>query len=251
VLQIALAALWESWGIRPAAVVGHSVGEVAAAYVGGALSLQDAVCVIHARSSTLPAIEGAGRMLAANIGREAVAPLLAGRESAVCIAAVNSPFSLTLSGDAGELQIIAEELERRGIFHRFLNVEVPYHSPAADALTGPIRRAVSGVKAQPARLPIYSTVTGALAATGEFGPEYWPKNVRQPVLFESAIQRILEDGHRLFLELGPHPVLGVSMAQCAESAGVSAITLSSLRRGQSERATLLKTASALYSRYTE
>src|SRR5262249_9179798 len=138
-VQVGLLALWRSWGIEPAAIIGHSVGEIAAAYAAGALTFADATAGIFHRSRLQHRPTGRGRMLAAGLAASDARALLAGRDAEVSIAAINGPASVTLSGDTTMLEVLRQELDQRGIFARFLQVDVPYHSAKMDPLADELR----------------------------------------------------------------------------------------------------------------
>jgi acyl transferase domain-containing protein/acyl carrier protein len=245
-LQVALAALWRSWGIEPAAIVGHSVGEVAAAHVAGVLDLEDAVRLISHRSRLQQRTAGQGKMLAVGLPVEEAGHLLAGREDRVSIAAVNSPGDVTLSGDAAVLEDIAASLQPTLTFCSFLQVDVPYHSPRIDPLGSELHSSLHDLRPRPATVPLFSTVTGRSVEGPELGAAYWWDNMRQPVRFAAAIEALLDADHDLFLEISAHPVLVASIAKCAAAAKREATALPSLRREEPERAQLLGTLGKLY-----
>lgn len=246
VLQVALARLWSSWGIDPVAIVGHSTGEVAAAYAAGVLTLQDAVKVIYYRSHLQHKASGQGKMLAVGLSPEDVQKYLAGRETGVSIGAINSPDSVTLSGDEAMLQDIEAELNAEGIFARFLKTEVPYHSPKMDPLKEDLITGLQGIQVHPAKVPLYSTVSGALAEADDYDANYWWLNVREPVFFAKAINQMVEDGYTNFVEVGPHPVLSRSMGECLQKNNLEGVILPSIRRQQPEQERLLNSLGALY-----
>jgi acyl transferase domain-containing protein/acyl carrier protein len=246
IVQVGLAALWRAWGIEPAAVVGHSVGEVAAAHVGGVLSLEETVRVSYERSRIQKKAAGLGTMMAVALPAEAVAPFLAEHDGRVTLAAANGPAAVALSGDSESLAAIAARLQEQGVFHRFLQVEVAYHSPYMDPLLPELSECLRDLALQPPVLPVYSTVTAALADARTFDAAYWCQNVRQPVYFAAAMESMIRDGYRLFLEVGPHPVLSTSIKQCLAEARVEGTVLTSLRREQPERRTLLEALGGLY-----
>ncbi len=244
-LQVALTRLWESYGIRPAAVVGHSVGEVVAGYAAGVYALEEAVRVSYHRSRLQQTMAGKGAMLAAGLP-EAEAEKLLADFPGVSIAAVNSFGAVTLSGDTDELKAVAAGLERREIFQKFLRVEVAYHSPQMDPLRDDLLAVLADLAPKPARLPLYSTAFGAIVPHGEWTAEYWWRNVRQPVRFAAAMQAAMSDGHALFLEVGPHPVLGNAIKECAAHLERKAVCFTSLRRKDPEKARMLLTLGELY-----
>ncbi len=244
-LQIALTALWRSWGIEPDTVIGHSVGEVAAAYVSGVLSLEDAVQIIFHRSRIQAQAAGKGRMLAVGLSLEEAEHIHAGYSKIVSIAAINSPNSVTLSGESAALTEIATSLTQRQIFHRFLRVDVPYHSPSMEPLKTELAESLQGINPQPATITLFSTVTGQQVLGSEFDATYWVQNMRNPVLFALAVDGLLQTGHDRFLEISSHPVLVNSISECLAHANKVGTVLSSLRRQNTERATMLESLGKL------
>lgn len=244
-LQTGLAALWRSWGVRPSVVVGHSVGEIAAAHDAGILSLEDAARVIYHRSRLQQRTAGMGKMLAVGLPKAEALDTIKNYEN-VSIGAVNSPSSVTLSGNGEELDEIAESLSGKDIFCRFLRVEVPYHSPVMDIITPEFMECLSGIKPGPSTVPFVSTVTGKKTDGLPLDPEYWANNVRQPVLFADAVSGLANGGHTVFLEIGAQPVLAASISECLAEAGKSGIALPSLRRKEDERFEMLNSLAVLY-----
>lgn len=243
-VQVGLFRLWSSWGVRPAAILGHSVGEAAAAYASGALSLADSVRVVETRSRLQHRTEGQGKMLAVGVTVEEARQLTAGREHLVSIAAINSPKSISLAGDEGALVEIEQQLRASDRFARFLEVPVPYHSPAMDPLESELLSCLVGLEPRESDIPYYSTIRGVRARGDELGPDYWWNNVRDTVLFKAAIDLLIEDGLDTFIEIGPHPVLSRSVMEClGDRPGVS---LPSLRRHMPERSTLMSSLGTLY-----
>ncbi|MBF0153073.1 MAG: SDR family NAD(P)-dependent oxidoreductase [Magnetococcales bacterium] len=246
VVQVGLVALWRSWGVEPAAFVGHSVGEVAAAYVSGALSLEDAIFVSYHRSRLQQTLVGAGTMLAVGLTPEECPEILADHAGKVVIGAINSPSSTNLSGDATALAAIAKQLEARGVFNRFLRVEIPYHSQVMDRIKEEFREVLRPIQPRVPITPLYSTVTGLQVRGAELGPDYWVRNIRDPVLFAAAMDQVIQDGFALFLEVGPHPVLATSIQECLRQHGAVGETLFSLNRSKPERATMLEALGRFY-----
>ncbi|NRO99001.1 SDR family NAD(P)-dependent oxidoreductase [Paraburkholderia sp. NMBU_R16] len=235
VIQTALAALWRSWGIEPAAVVGHSAGEVASAYVSGMLRLEDAIWIIYHRSRIQKKAAGQGKMLALGLSASQAVERLKHYDDSVCIAVVNSPRSVVLAGDESTLAQIAASAEREGVFNRFVEVEVASHSPSMDQLLPEIRESLDCVTPREAAVPIYSTVTGKLAVAGSFDAQYWCRNIREPVLFSDAISQIANEGHRLFVEVAPHPILSTALRECLLNARIEGgMVFPSLRRDKGE-----------------
>lgn len=245
-VQVALAALWSSWGIYPDAIVGHSVGEVAAAHVAGVLSLEDAVRVIFHRSRVQAKAAGQGKMLAIGMSSEEAQHLLVGYEENVSVGAINSPSSVTLSGDANILQEIAGSLEQKQIFCRFLRVEVPYHSIKMEPLKAELIESLQDIKPSTSSILLLSTVTGKAVEGPELDATYWAQNMRAPVLFAVALDELMVLGYDLFLEINAHPVLVNSISECFASSSKEASVLPSLRRQEPERAGMLGAFGGLY-----
>jgi acyl transferase domain-containing protein/acyl carrier protein len=245
-IQVALAALWRSWGIEPDAVVGHSMGEVAAAHVAGALSLEDAAQIICRRSQLLKQVSGQGAMAVVGLSIEQAQAALAGYEQRLSVAVSNSPRSTVLSGDPAALESVLQQLRAENVFCRLVKVDVASHSPQMDSLRPDLLRALEGLRPQPSALPMISTVTGEMAAGANLDAKYWTRNLRQPVLFSTAVQRLLKDGHSVFVEISPHPVLLSAVDEMLRDANVEGHSVPSLLREEDEQATLLGSLGALY-----
>jgi acyl transferase domain-containing protein/NADP-dependent 3-hydroxy acid dehydrogenase YdfG/acyl carrier protein/ubiquinone/menaquinone biosynthesis C-methylase UbiE len=245
-LQAGLTELWRSRGVVPDAVVGHSVGEVAAAYAAGVFSLEDACRVIFHRGRCMELASAHGKMLAVGLSAEAVAPHLADFAESVSLAAINSPNSVTLSGQAEPLEVLAAELERQSVFCKFLRVNYAFHSAQMNPVEQELKSALAGLEPSPAVLPLVSTVSGEEATGSDWGPEYWWHNVRQTVRFSPAIARLIESGHRIFLEVGPHPALAGPLNECLRHRNTRGASVASLRRGDDESDSLLESIGALY-----
>lgn len=245
-LQVALAALWRSWGIVPDAIVGHSAGEIAAVHVAGALSLEDAVHVIYYRSSLQHRTTGMGKMVAVGISREEAQKAIQGYEDQVSIAVTNSPNSVTLVGDADALETVIQPLREREIFCKYLRVEVPYHSHYMNPLREELLEALKDIQPRTATTPLYSTVTGEQIDGSELDADYWWHNVRDSVLFGKAADALILDEYNVFVEIGPHPVLASSISECLMYRHEQGVVLASLRRQERERSFMLGSLSALY-----
>ncbi|WP_194928870.1 type I polyketide synthase [Pseudactinotalea sp. HY158] len=229
-VQLGLAAVWRELGVPMDAVIGHSAGEVAAAYVTGALSFDDAVTVVFHRARLQQSTSGQGRLLAASISpqeAQGLAPVVDGR---LHLAAINGPESIALVGDVDILVSVQEDLEKRDVFARMVPGDVPFHGPGMDPLEEELREVLADVVPSAPTCPMYSTVTGESVTGPVHDADYWWRNVRQPVQFAHAARCAIRDGHRAYLELGPNPVLGYSVQSCLTEAGVDGVTVSSLRR---------------------
>ena len=245
-LQMALATLWESWGVRPDAVVGHSIGEVAAACCSGVLSLEDAVRVVYHRGRLLQRAHGKGRMAAIEMSAEEAETLIAAHKGGLSIAAYNSYSSITLSGDPEALNEVLGLVQKRNRFCKMLPVNYAFHSDQVEAYRLEMAKSVEGIQVRPALTPIWSTVTGKPAVPENFGAEYWAENIRRPVKFAAAVDGIIQEGYRTFIELSPHPVLASSISQCLTHRGINRRPLCSLRRNSDEIETMLVALGSLY-----
>jgi acyl transferase domain-containing protein/acyl carrier protein len=246
VLQVGLARLWNSWGIVPDAIVGHSAGEAAAAYVASAMGLDEAVRVIYHRSRLQQRATGQGRLVAVGLSLDEAERALGGYEDKVSIAAINSPSAVTLVGDPGALEDVIAPLQEKGIFCKYLNVKVPYHSHYMNPLKEELYESLSDLQLSSSSIPLYSTVTGKLSDGVELDAEYWWKNIRFPVYFASAVDTLIEDGYTSFLELSPHPVLAGSISESLTKRGEKGTVLTSLRRHENEQELMLTSLGTLY-----
>jgi acyl transferase domain-containing protein/acyl carrier protein len=247
-LQVALSALWRSWGIAPDAIVGHSAGEIAAACAAGILTVEDGIRVIYHRSRLQQRTTDTGGMLAVGLSGSQASATIGRFRGRVSLAAINSPRSVTLSGDREALEQLAEALREMQVFARMLDTRVPYHSARMDPLEQELIASLLDITPLPATTPFYSVVTGDKADGRELDASYWWANIRQPVAFAAAIEKILiEQEIDAFVELGPHPVLSRSLVEIQNERHQPAIAmLASMRRETDERATLLAAAAALY-----
>ncbi|MEV7950858.1 non-ribosomal peptide synthetase/type I polyketide synthase [Streptomyces rubiginosohelvolus] len=233
-VQVGLAALWRSHGVRPDAVVGHSTGEIAAFHAAGVYSLRDAARIVVHRSRLQQTLAGTGTMLAVSLSEDEAERRVRPYRDRVSVAAVNSPTAITLAGDEAALTLLAEELRAEQQFAKFLTVEVPYHSVGMERIKDELLAELAPLEPRPAEVPLYPTGVEGTARGEELDAAYWWKNVRDRVRFRSAIDRIADDGHRVFLEIGPHPVLGHAIRECLDAGGRSALTLPSIRRREDE-----------------
>ncbi|MFC8042056.1 type I polyketide synthase [Nocardia sp. NPDC057353] len=228
-VMVSIAAVWESWGVRPAAVIGHSQGEIAAAVVAGALSLADGARVVALRSAALRSLSGTGTMLS-------VAAAVQERPG-VSVAAVNAVDSVVLSGTVEALQRVVDELDA-DVRTRWLPVDYASHSPAVAALRDELAEVLAGVEPGPSRVPLYSTVTASVLDTTAMDAAYWYENLRTTVDFHGAVTAAGADGYATFVEVSPHPVLSPGIQD--------GIAVGSLRRDQPDREQLLTAAAQLF-----
>ena len=245
-MQVALAELWKSWGLRPAAVVGHSVGEVAAACVAGILTLEEAARLIVLRARFMDVCaRGEGTMLAVGLAEEEARAIMAPYRAAVTIAAFNGPRSLTLSGPRLSLEALAAELEAKDVFARFVRVDHPFHHPLMQPASEALEAALAGLAPREGDVPFFSTVTGRRHSGGECGAAHWGRGIRQPVMFSSAVNALADSGADAWLEISVHPALGVSIQECLSARGDKNPVLASARR-EHEHESLLETAMDLH-----
>ncbi|MBK8266369.1 MAG: aminotransferase class III-fold pyridoxal phosphate-dependent enzyme [Nannocystis sp.] len=246
-VQVALAALWRAWGVTPSAVVGHSMGEVAAAHVAGALSLADAATVICRRSQILRSVAGRGGMALVELDLERAAQALRGREDRLSVAASNGPRSTVIAGDNAALDAVLAELAGAGVFARRVNVDYASHSPQMEPLRGTMLAVLKDVAPGEARIAMWSTVTGERIRGPELTAAYWADNLRLPVRFAEVAGRWTGDDRVAFVEISPHPVLLPALEDLLIG-GAGGAAFASLQRGKPERRTILRALAALHVR---
>ncbi|MEN8655269.1 SDR family NAD(P)-dependent oxidoreductase [Streptomyces sp. 21So2-11] len=230
-VMVGLAALWRAVGVEPAAVVGHSQGEIAAATVSGALTLDDAARLIAVRSAALGALAGrGGGMLTVSLPADRLRDGLSAYPQ-LSVAAVNSPGMTVVAGDMAALDALAAQY---GEDVRTRRVPVAYasHSPHVDAVRDTLLADLAGIAPRTGSVPLHSTVTATVLAGSELDVDYWYRNLREPVQFEPAVRALLDAGHELFIEMSPHPVLALAVQQTAEAADLPVAALCTLRRGE-------------------
>ncbi|WP_175786805.1 type I polyketide synthase [Burkholderia anthina] len=208
-LQVGVTRMLAEQGVRPTAVVGHSVGEVAAAWACGALSLADAVAVIYHRSQQQGLTKGKGRMAAVGIDGVATAALLdeLGLQNVLCVAGYNSAKGATLAGAPHALEQVGQVLAERRVFYKQLDLDYAFHSSAMDSIEAPLKQALAHIRPQRASVPFFSTVAGAELDGTALDADYWWRNIRVPVRFEQALDSLVTQGSNVLIEVGPAPVL--------------------------------------------
>ncbi|MGV0693719.1 SDR family NAD(P)-dependent oxidoreductase [Mycobacterium paraintracellulare] len=240
-LEIAMAALWESLGVTPDVVIGHSVGEIAAACVAGALSLSDAARLVATRGRLMAQLPRGGVMMAVTATEADVAPLLNGD---VGIAAVNGPQSLVLSGSESAVKVVADRLAAGDARVRQLAVSHAFHSPLMEPMMGDFAAVVAGVSAREPRIALVSNLTGQLAGPDYGTVAYWVDHVRKPVRFVDGVQLAESLGAGVFLEVGPGAALTAAVDQCLTTD--RAISVVSMAKGRPEVDSLLSAAGQLF-----
>ena len=230
-MQVALAAVWKSWGAEPAAVVGHSVGEIAAACVAGIFSIEEAARIIALRARLMEECgRGEGTMLAVGLPEEEALALIARHDRTVTISAFNGPRSITLSGARLSLEAMAAELEAQGAFARLVRVDHPFHHPLMRPAAESLEEALADLKPQPGNIPFFSTVTGERQAGEACDAAYWGSGIREAVRFSSAVNALAEFGVDVWLELSAHPALAHAAQETLTAGGTKAPIISSTRR---------------------
>ena len=244
-LQVGLSELWRSWGVEPSAVVGHSVGEVTAAHMAGALSLPEAVRLVCCRGRVMQKATGLGKMASVRLSMEAAREALQG-DDRVAIAAINDPETVVLAGQSDAMAEIMSRLTGQGVECRALRVNYAFHSPTMAPLANELVDALGALELRPAKRSMYSTVRGERMDGHALEPGYWATNLRSPVAFAPAIDAAIRDGHHIFVEVGPHPVLTSHIEQCLRARDASGHVAYSMRRDREERTTMLSALGALY-----
>lgn len=230
-LQLGVTRVLHEAGMRPVAVTGHSVGEVAAAYVSGALTLEDATRVIFYRSKAQARTAGEGRMAALGIGTAEARDAIQGIDGWLEIAAENAPDSVTVAGDPVALEKLIRVLTEKGKFARLLQLNYPFHTIAMEPIREELLEGLAAIRPKETKLSFISTVDGVEVSGKALDAQYWYRNVREPVRFREAIEALLEQKKiGVFLEVGPHPVLKEYIQQTAKSAGAAIASLQTLRR---------------------
>jgi acyl transferase domain-containing protein/acyl carrier protein len=231
-IQVGVVRVLEARGVAYDACVGHSVGEVAAAWASGALTLAQAVRVIKIRSRAQASTRGTGRMAAAGLGEAAMRALIAQHnlDATVEIAGVNSPQAVTLAGPPDALQLLEAAVKASGRFFQMLDLDYAFHSRQMDPIELDVLTGLADLAPGAAARGFVSTVTGDELAGTELDAHYWWRNIREPVRFGDAIARIAQNGVRLFLEIGPHSILRTYVTQTLDDARISGRSLPTLKR---------------------
>ncbi len=231
-VMVSLAAMWRSFGVQPAAVLGHSLGEIAAACVAGGLSLHDGARVAALWSLPQAQLVGKGEMASVQLSREQLEPRLERWGERVVIAAVNGPNWVTVSGATDAVNDLLNELATEGVRARPIKVGVAAHSSQFDTIGERVLADLAPISPRSGDIPFYSTLSGQLEATSGLDARHWSRSMRQRVLFEQAMRALLQHGHNVFIEVSPHPVLSVVMQDTIDDTSAEAVILSTLRRDQ-------------------
>ncbi|MER7402829.1 SDR family NAD(P)-dependent oxidoreductase [Streptomyces sp. NPDC000070] len=221
-VQAGLVALLQEHGVEPDAVVGHSVGEIAAAYAAGCLDLRQACQVVAVRSQTQGATAGSGRMAAVGLGAREARKELAVFGGRLTLAGINTPRDVTIAGDPTALAELGRQLSVRGVFFRELDLDYAFHSRHMDPIQQQIIHPLRSLRPRPGRLPLASTVTGSILGGEQLDADYWWRNVREPVAFADAVTALADTGCTQFLEVGPHAVLSTYLRRLLPTASTHA-----------------------------
>ncbi|MFI8997837.1 type I polyketide synthase [Streptomyces sp. NPDC053542] len=229
-VMVSLAAMWRAAGVEPGAVVGHSQGEIAAAYVAGALSLQDAARIVALRGQALRELAGTGGMVSVPLPADRTQELLAAVGGGVSCAALNGPRSTVVAGSTEALDRLLALCAERDVDARRIDVDYASHTADIELLEDRLARDLAGVAPGPAAVPLYSTLTGEPVDTTVMGAEYWYENLRRTVRFGPAVDALADAGHQAFIEVSPHPVLAYGIQEVLAERGVPGTVLGTVRR---------------------
>jgi len=244
-LDYALAVLWQSWGIQPAGVIGHSLGEFVAACLAGVFSLEDALAVVAARGRLMQALPRNGSMVSVFADEARVAAAVAPHAANVSVAALNEPGQTVISGEQAAVNAIVAQLAEQGVTSKPLSVSHAFHSPLMRPMLDEFARVLERVRFAAPRIPVISNITGEVADASEIAtPDYWIRHVLSPVRFMAGIRALRALGVRVFIETGPHPTLAGLGSRCLPAG--DAVWLPSLRKGREDWAQLLDSVAQVF-----
>ncbi|WP_369226895.1 type I polyketide synthase [Streptomyces sp. R39] len=246
-VMVSLAQVWRSLGVTPDAVIGHSQGEIAAACAAGALTLRDGARIVALRSRMLATVVQDGGMAGIVAPEDRVRELLLPWEQRVAVAAVNGPYSTTVSGETSAVRELVAACESQGIRARWIPASVPGHSPLMDRFKDRLRDELGRITTMPTAVAFYSTVTGGPIDTTELDAAYWFRNMREPVQFEATMRHLVEPERCAFIEVSPHPLLTINIQEMLDaSPGAAGVVVGSLRRGDGGPARLYRSAAEAF-----
>ncbi|GHJ16554.1 hypothetical protein TPA0908_45490 [Micromonospora sp. AKA38] len=246
---VSLAALWRSYAVHPSAVVGHSQGEIAAAYVAGGLSLDDAAAVVALRSRIIAGIAGDGGMVSVATTADEVTATISRWDGRVSLAAINGPTAVVVSGDSAALDELVAHYQGRDVRVRRVPVDYASHSAHVEPLRERLRELLAGLRPRTGEIRFRSTVTGEWTDTAGLDADYWYRNLRQTVGFDAAVRDLAATGHQTFVEVSAHPVLTMAMQESVESAAAdpAAVTVTgTLRRDEGGLARFHRAVAEVY-----
>jgi phthiocerol/phenolphthiocerol synthesis type-I polyketide synthase C len=249
-LEYALAQLWMSWGVRPEAVIGHSIGECVAACIAGVMTLEDAVKLVARRAQVMQSVRTPGAMASMFAPETTVNEVLRSCSDKVSIAAINAPNNIVIAGDEAAVSDALDKAEKRGISSFQLPVSHAFHTYQMDPILDDLERAAQQLEFHPSRIDLVSNITGRFFAPGEVpDPKYWSQHVRQVVRFKEGIGTLLDSNYRVFIEMGPGPVLS-NMGKSVNRNN-DALWLPSLRHGADDWREILKSLAHVYEQGVE
>lgn len=246
VLQLMIARILENCGFRPDAVLGHSVGEIAAAVVSGSITLEDALTIIYHRSTFQQKLTGQGKMIAVGLSESEIGPYLDGMQDIVSVAAVNGPDNVTLAGAGHAIDALAVSFSRDGHFNKLLKTDVAYHSYQMSPFRNEFLSLIRDVQPTVPGLPLYSTVTGDLISSSFQDADYWWRNAGQTVCFKQAISAMVAAQYNTFVEIGPHPVLSGVIHGALRAFNVEGSVFASQHRKENGAMTLATAMASLF-----
>nr|WP_069883443.1 type I polyketide synthase [Streptomyces luteocolor] len=246
-VMVSLAEVWRAHGVEPAAVVGHSQGELAAAVVAGVLSIEDAARIVALRSRLIGReLAGQGGMVSVPIGEDAAEELIGPWAGRISVATINGPQSTVVAGEAAALDELMAACEKTGVRARRIPVDYGSHTPQVELLKDALLELAAPVTPRPADVPMYSTVTAELLADGAADAEYWYRNLREPVRFQQTAQALADAGHGVFVEVSPHPVLTNGIADSLADLAAEPVVAGTLRRDDGGHGRLLTALAELF-----
>jgi acyl transferase domain-containing protein/acyl carrier protein len=245
-VSLGLSAVWRAWGITPNAVVGHSMGEIVAAHIAGIIDLETAIHIVCCRSKLMEQLRDQGALAIVEASWEDVLELIKPYHGRISFAGSNSPRLSLLSGEIAALEELWKTCHKQRIFFRMIKDSIPSHSSLVDPLIPELRQQLSNINTHVGIIPLYSTVQEGVIDHKKCDAEYWINNLRQPVLFEQAISKMIEDGFTTFIELSPHPTLLPSIKDIALQKDADIAVLSSLRQGCLDYRAMLESLGHIY-----
>jgi malonyl CoA-acyl carrier protein transacylase len=245
-IEYALAQLWQSWGIKPDVVMGHSVGEYVAATVAGVFSLEDGLKLIAHRGRLMQKLPADGEMVAVMASEDKVNQIISPYKEKVVLAAINGPESVVISGEAEAIKTIVNNLELQTIKSKRLQVSHAFHSPLMEPMLAEFDSVARTISYQTSRIPIVSNLTGKIAGNEIATPSYWVRHISQPVQFRASMQTLQQQGYGIFVEIGAKPILLAMGQQCISDG--DQLWLASLRSHQQDWYQLLESLAQLYVR---
>ena len=245
-LQWALACWWRSLGMCPEFIIGHSVGEIVGACAAGALTLEEGVRIIYQRSRLQKKLQGGGEMLAVGLSPEEAKETIGPYGDSLSVAARNSPVSVTISGEAADIDRLQAQIDERRLFCRKLHTEIAYHSGQMDGIRGDFMASLNGLSPAKGEVHVLSTVTGEMTDGRHLTAEHWWRNIRSPVLFDRTFDQIPNGAAPLFLQIGPHPVLSTAIYENLAHLARTGHALASLQRDRGTWDVLLQSVAKCY-----